>query len=233
MEKKEMKHLSPSKLSLMKDCQRCFWLAQRRNIKRPNGIFPSLPSGIDRIAKRYFDSFRAQQKLPPELQEIGGTLVPQYIIDRFRDWRRMRFNNGEFVFYGALDECLELDGKLCVVDFKTKGSAELGMSKSIYTDQLSLYNFLLMQNGHDVHNFGYVLLYSPSSIETKGEFRFDVTLVKIEIDSERAHALLKKALSILNCENPPEQSPECVYCPYRDANPLQNVLSGSGAGVVL
>ena len=35
--------LSPSALNLMKDCPRCFWLAQHKVWKRPAGIFPSLP----------------------------------------------------------------------------------------------------------------------------------------------------------------------------------------------
>ena len=39
--------LSPSSLNLMKDCPRCFWVQFNKGIKRPNGIFPSLPSGID------------------------------------------------------------------------------------------------------------------------------------------------------------------------------------------
>jgi len=43
--------LSPSALNLMKECPRCFWLAQHKVWKRPSGIFPSLPSGMDRILK--------------------------------------------------------------------------------------------------------------------------------------------------------------------------------------
>ncbi len=49
--------LSPSSLNLMQDCPRCFWLTQHKVWKRPAGIFPSLPSGMDRILKIHFDKF--------------------------------------------------------------------------------------------------------------------------------------------------------------------------------
>jgi len=63
--------LSPSALNLMKECPRCFWLAQHKVWKRPAGIFPSLPSGMDKILKIHFDKFRDKGQLPPELCENG------------------------------------------------------------------------------------------------------------------------------------------------------------------
>jgi len=61
---------SPSSLSLLKDCPRCFWLKFNKDIKRPEGIFPSLPSGMDKILKIHFDSFMRKGELPPELKEL-------------------------------------------------------------------------------------------------------------------------------------------------------------------
>ena len=60
--------LSPSTLNVFLDCPRCFWLDKVKNIKRPRGIFPSLPSGMDRAIKVHFDSFRTKGILPPELK---------------------------------------------------------------------------------------------------------------------------------------------------------------------
>ena len=68
--------LSPSALGLFKNCPRCFWLEKVKNIKRPRGIFPSLPGGMDAVIKTYFDTFRAKKELPPELDgkiEIEST----------------------------------------------------------------------------------------------------------------------------------------------------------------
>lgn len=61
--------LSPSSLNLFKECPRCFWLAQHKVWKRPEGIFPSLPSGMDGVLKIHFDNFMARGVLPPEIQD--------------------------------------------------------------------------------------------------------------------------------------------------------------------
>src|SRR3989344_2059764 len=61
--------LSPSSLSLMQECPRCFWLIHHKIWKRPTGIFPSLPSGMDKILKEHFDRFMEKGILPPEICE--------------------------------------------------------------------------------------------------------------------------------------------------------------------
>jgi hypothetical protein len=45
--------LSPSSLSLLKECPRCFWLQFNKGIRRPSTVFPSLPGGMDRILKAF------------------------------------------------------------------------------------------------------------------------------------------------------------------------------------
>ncbi|MEM3126988.1 MAG: hypothetical protein QW331_02890 [Candidatus Woesearchaeota archaeon] len=56
----------------MKECPRCFWLAFNKDIKRPDTVFPSLPSGMDKILKEHFDKFMRKGELPPELQQLNG-----------------------------------------------------------------------------------------------------------------------------------------------------------------
>lgn len=53
---------SPSKLNLVKDCPRCFWLEYNKKFRRPRGIFPSLPSGMDQILKHHFDEYTKKKK---------------------------------------------------------------------------------------------------------------------------------------------------------------------------
>src|SRR3989339_1776133 len=65
---------SPSSLSLLKECPRCFWLHFNKNIKHPATIFPSLPSGMDKILKEHFDTFMKKGELPPELQQLNGEI---------------------------------------------------------------------------------------------------------------------------------------------------------------
>ncbi len=65
--------LSPSSLSLMNECQRCFWLTQHKIWKRPSGPFPQLPNGMDRVLKQHFDKFMKLGKLPPEIKNHHHT----------------------------------------------------------------------------------------------------------------------------------------------------------------
>jgi len=55
--------LSASTLKLYLECPRCFWLQLNKKIVRPRGPFPSLSSGMDRILKNYFDTYRQQGAL--------------------------------------------------------------------------------------------------------------------------------------------------------------------------
>ena len=50
--------LSASTLKLYLECPRCFWLHLNKRIERPRGPFPSLPSGMDRVLKGYFETYR-------------------------------------------------------------------------------------------------------------------------------------------------------------------------------
>ena len=83
--------LSPSALNLFLDCPRCFWLDKLKGIKRPRGIFPSLPGGMDREIKGHFDCFRSKGSLPPEL---GGEVFSQVRLfadqEKLELWRSWR-----------------------------------------------------------------------------------------------------------------------------------------------
>src|SRR3989338_8737846 len=107
---------SPSSLNLLKDCPRCFWLHFNKSIKRPDSIFPSLPSGMDRILKIHFDSFIGKG-LPPELVKLGGKYKLFDDASLLAEWR----NNFKGISYAdkvgnvlrcAVDNILMKNGKL-------------------------------------------------------------------------------------------------------------------------
>jgi len=76
--------LSPSKLNEFNACSRCFYDAYTLGIKKPRGIFPSLPGGLDRVLKVYFDKFRGT--LPPELKgKLPGALMTD--MEKMNKWR--------------------------------------------------------------------------------------------------------------------------------------------------
>ena len=120
--------LSPSSLSLMKSCKRCFWLDKHGVWKRPNGIFPTLPSGMDRILKIHFDKFRDKGKLPPELCDHQHCEDMKLFDDiaLLEAWRNnfkgIRYTDEEGnVLFGAVDNVLVKGNKLIILDYKTKG----------------------------------------------------------------------------------------------------------------
>src|SRR3989344_1821817 len=65
--------VSPSGISSLLECPRCLWLQMNENVKRPRGIYPSLPNGMDDVFKKYFDEYRGGDSLPPE---IDGKFIP-------------------------------------------------------------------------------------------------------------------------------------------------------------
>ena len=210
--------LSPSSLSLLKECPKCFWLHFNKNIKRPNGIFPSLPSGMDRVLKAHFDSFRDKNELPPELKKLKGVKLFNN-IELLKTWR----NNLKGVQYkdkdgnlirGAVDNILEKGSKLIVLDYKTRGFPLKEDTAEHYQDQLDLYNFLLRKNEYKTENYAYLLFYHPDKVNAEGEILFNTDLVKMSISISNAEKIIKNALNILEISMP-DSSEECEFCKWR------------------
>ena len=208
--------LSASGLSLMKECKRCFWLDKHNVWKRPNGIFPSLPSGMDRILKTHFNKFRDKGELPPELCNNGECLNLKLFddVELLKVWQ----NNLKGVLWtdkegnilkGAVDNILVQGKKLIVLDYKTRGFSLKEDTHEHYQDQLDIYNFLLRKNGFDTEDFAFLLFYVPKEVMSTGEVIFDTTLKKMKIDIENAEKIWKKALKLLEGECPNEG---CDWC---------------------
>ena len=226
--------LSPSKIGLFTDCPRCFWLAEHKVWKRPSGIFPSLPSGMDRILKNHFDKFIGKG-LPPELCEsrragsrAGATCaslsVPECkgmrlfgeggekeLLDVWRNnFRGIRFEDRKGnVLFGAVDNILVNGKKLVVLDYKTRGFPLKEDTHTHYQLQLDLYNYLLEKNGYKTENYGFLLFYVPDEVTKTGEVVFDTTLVKMKDEPEKAEKVWKKALKLLDGDCP---SKVCQWC---------------------
>src|SRR3989344_6700248 len=210
---------SPSSLSLLKECPKCFWLQFNKNIRRPNGIFPSLPSGMDRILKVHFDTFRDKNELPPELKKLKDVRLFSD-IELLKTWR----NNLKGIQYkdpdgnlirGAVDNILEKKEKLIVLDYKTRGFPLKEDTADHYQDQLDLYNFLLRKNGFKIENYAYLLFYHPDRVGTEGEILFHTDLVERSISTANAEKIIKNALKTLG-GSIPESPEECEFCRWRE-----------------
>ena len=209
--------LSPSSLNLMGECPRCFWLTQHNVWKRPASIFPSLPSGMDKILKEHFDRFRDKGKLPPELNKSeckhdGCSLFNDK--EKLKIWRSnfkgIQWTDKEGnVLFGAVDNILIKGKKLIVLDYKTRGYALKEDTADHYQNQLDIYNFLLRKNGHETEDYSFLLFYVPKEVLENGDVVFDTELVKRKIDVKNAEKLFKKALEILNKDCPKKS---CEWC---------------------
>lgn len=207
--------LSPSSLNLLKDCPRCFWIQFNKGIKRPNGAFPSLPSGMDRILKTHFDSFRDRGLLPPELHGLKDVKLFDD-IKLLEVWRNNRkgiqwIDEDGNVLRGAVDNILQKGKKLIVIDFKTRGFPLKEDTHEHYQDQLDIYNFLLRKNGWETEDYAYLLFYHPKEVEEDGDVAFHIDLVKVEISVENAEKIFKEAIEILKGEMP-ECGEDCEFC---------------------
>ena len=205
---------SPSSLSLLIDCPRCFWLAFNEGIKRPEGIFPTLPSGMDRILKEHFDRFMMYGRLPPELEQLEGVKLfnNKELLDEWRNNRKgIRWKDGhENTLMGALDNLLQKGDKLIVLDYKTRGYPPKEDTHSHYQHQMDIYNFLLRKNGFATEEYSYLLFYHPDKVTPTGEVIFHKQLVKVPTDPKRAEELFERALEVLGKECP--EANGCSWC---------------------
>jgi len=190
--------LSPSSLSLMKSCKRCFWLDKHGVWKRPNGIFPTLPSGMDRILKIHFDKFRDKGKLPPELCDHQHCEDMKLFDDiaLLEAWRNnfkgIRYTDEEGnVLFGAVDNVLVKGNKLIILDYKTKGFPIKNENESAeyYQNQLDIYNFLLQKKGYETETYAFLLFYVPEGVLETGEVLFSTSLVKRDVDVQNAERI--------------------------------------------
>ncbi len=208
--------LSPSAINLMSECPRCFWLTQHKVWKRPDGIFPSLPSGMDRILKLHFNRFRDKGELPPELCDNKNCKN----MKLFNEPEKMRVWQSNFKgvswtdgkgneLHGAVDNILVKGKKLIVLDYKTRGYPVKDDTAEHYRLQQNIYNFLLRKNGYQTENYFFLLFYVPREVTETGEVIFDTELVKMKVDIKMAEKTWKKALRLLEGDCP---SKTCEWC---------------------
>lgn len=207
---------SPSSLSLLSECPRCFWLQFNKGISRPAGIFPSLPSGMDRVLKEHFDGFMRKNELPPELKSLKGEIRLFDDEALLKEWRS-NFKGiswkdaSDNILHGAIDNILKKGDKLVVLDYKTRGFPLKDDTADHYQNQLDIYNFLLRKNGHETEDYAYLLFYHPNKVNENGGVVFHTDLVRMKVDVHNAEKIMKDALQILKADIP-AASDECEWC---------------------
>jgi len=224
--------LSPSALNLFRDCPRCFWMDKVKSIRRPRGIFPSLPNGMDRVIKDYFDGYRKKGELPPEFQSEsfkGLELYPdQKKLNLWREWRTgLRYTDMDgSELFGAIDDLLVKGGKYLPFDYKTKGTpTSREDAVKYYSNQINCYALLLEANGMELAGEGYLLYYSPKSVREKGWVQFQMQAIPLQIDTSLALATFREALELIQSPMP-EVKGRCEYCAWLAKHQSQKELCG-------
>lgn len=209
----EALRLSPSKISVFKDCPRCFWMAEKGGVARVRGIFPSLPGGMDRVLKDHYDKARKVGALPAEiLGKVPGKLFGDVKkLDRLRNWRTGFTTVVEGVdIIGAVDDLLEINGKFAPLDYKTRGSApKEGASAGYYGHQMDIYDLLLSENGMKTTGDAYLVYYFPAEYP-----KFHTEVVTLKSSADLARDLISRAAECFDRKTPPDASSGCEYCSF-------------------
>lgn len=204
------------------ECPRCLWLHFNEEVKRPRGLFPSLPDGMDNIFKKYFDSYRIKKELPPE---IAGKVDAKLFEDKekLELWRNIDFGRGglhatipeyKINLRGAIDDLLiDKQGKYVPLDFKTRGYPAKNDTHQHYQHQLDLYALLFEKNDLQPADYGYLLFFWPEKYENF-KTHFEIDLIKVDVSSVRALNLLIRVRAIIDSPKP-ESHTDCEYCIYR------------------
>lgn len=216
--------ISPSGISYLLECPRCLWLHINENKKRPRGVYPSLPDGMDNVFKNYFDEYRARGEMPPEIDgRVEGTLFPDH--KRLQAWREFNFGRGGIraeipeygmLLSGAIDELLvSPEGKVVPFDFKTRGYPVKEDTHEHYRHQLDLYTLLFQKNNMNPADYGYLLFFWPDSYSL-GMANFKTELIKMDVSPSRGLSVLQKVRSIIDGPMPLAHH-TCEYCVYRES----------------
>lgn len=218
--------LSATSLALFNDCPRCFYLQVKDGIRRPQGIPMPLYNKMDLLVKNYFDGFRVNGELPPQLEGlVEGTLFDnQDLLRKWRNWRTgLSFFDKEAgaKLVSALDDCLvSEDGRFLPLDYKSKGEIR-DDSHVFHQNQLNIYTWLLDENGYPTKDVGYLVFFAPLEIRDDNTIRFNIIPRRIDTSKENAKELFYKAINLLNGPIPSRHE-NCDYC--RWAGDIQDIL---------
>ena len=241
--------LSRSKIELLFQCPRCFYLDRRIGVAPPRGFPFRLNEAVDLLLKKECDSYREKQEPHHITREGGETLIP-FKHDQIETWRDpfkgVRYHDTEsnFIVFGGVDDVWKnQNDELVVVDYKaTSKDGEVDISapwQRSYKRQLEIYQWLLRKNGFKVSPTGYFLYANgdKSREAFNDTLHFKTKLIPYEGTDTWVADALKQARTTLSDDRIPNASESCEQCRYRSAagNAFRTHLSSKeedGGGVV-
>jgi len=220
--------LSRSKIDLFKQCPRCFWLDNKKGLKRPPGFPFNINSAVDNLLKTEFDSHRAAGSTHPLQEQYGLNAIPakHAMIDVWRE----NFEGVQclheatgMTISGAIDDLWVNDaGEYIVVDYKATAKSEPITELNdewheSYKRQMEVYQWLLRQNGLDVSDTGYFVYCTgrPDEAAFDGKVEFDVHLIPHTGKDDWVEEVLMEIKACLETDAMPRANADCDYCLYR------------------
>jgi len=201
-------NLSASKLNLLQDCPRCFWLSMKKNVKRPSGPMSSIPIKMDSIIKNYFNKYRMINELPPIL---NGQLKGRLAVNMPRTLQ-CKVENG-IILWGRPDDYLELeDYNIVILDHKTASKAPAVVHSS-YQLQMNVYSFMLKEMGFKTTNKAFLVYYHPDDCDLHNGMTIHCAVREVLTDINPVKDLLNYANDILNGPKP-DSGIHCEFCKW-------------------
>mgnify|MGYP001615779161 FL=1 len=105
-------------------------------------------------------------------------------------------------------------GKYIPIDYKTKGSPPgEGYGEKYYQLQLDIYSLLLSVNEYPIGDHAFLVYYSPKTVNGC-VVDFEVNVLKVSVDINRAEKILNNAIDVLAENKAPESDKSCIYCNF-------------------
>jgi hypothetical protein len=230
-----MQKLSRSKLELMTECPRCFWLDVKQGVKRPPSFPYTINNAVDYLLKQEFDVHREAGTRHPIMETHGVDAVP-FAHPDLNTWRQnftgvqYQHEPSGFLVTGAVDDIwVNPAGELHVVDYKATGANQHQIYDS-YQRQMEIYQWLLRQNGFDVSPIGYFVFArvnkgngfaAPAEALREGGERlavlpFDIFVESYTGDDSWVSDTLLLARRVYDADEAPTAADTCQYCAYRE-----------------
>ena len=229
IEKKYIISPTSSGLSLFQECKRCWWLIKNTDWERPTPPFPGLPGGVDKALKKHYDRFRTQNLLPPEINAHPkyNTLKPFDDQAKLKEFRRSRWRKDNIkqkglaykdetlqsILQGGLDDLLKTtDGKIVVIDYKTRAIPPTEETVEWSRLQLNVYSFLLQKLKEETEDYALLIYYWPKRIKPNGDLQFNTEIKEIKIDKDLVLSTWKEAVDTINSPSCPTTICEKGWC---------------------
>ncbi|RLG33690.1 hypothetical protein DRN97_04420 [Methanosarcinales archaeon] len=212
-----MFRFSASQMNLMRDCPRCFWLAHRKHVKRPRGIFSGLPGAIDRILQSITATHAGKSKPSWLLPDIEG------IIRAGAKKMTTKDETLKYILTGIVDDIIVTDsGNYFIIDYKTAAKPyDPEKAQYYYGLQMDCLAYLCEANNIIPVKGAYLVFFTPSSSRQPPNnnsfpFKFSITHIKLSVDIQHAKEICAKAAKLCMQEHIPPAASDCEYCKFKD-----------------